>query len=72
MFTRSGRGVTDSLLVQTHHLLEIPPGLAGDQLLEARDFIAKMVVSIMRKTFSDDGTGGHHIEYILRIANTAI
>lgn len=50
------------------NLLEVPPGLTGDQLLEAKDFIAEMVVSIMRKTFSDDGTGGHRIEYVLRNA----
>jgi hypothetical protein len=48
------------------NILEIPQGLTGDQLLEAKDFIAEMVVSIMRKTFSDDGTGGHRIEYVLR------
>lgn len=50
------------------NLLEIPKGLTGDELLDARDFIAETVVSIMRKTFSDDGTGGHHIEYVLRNA----
>lgn len=50
------------------NLLEIPEGLAGDQLLDAKDFIAETVVSVMRKTFSDDGTGGHRIEYVLRNA----
>lgn len=50
------------------NLLEIPKGLTGDQLLKAKDFIAETVVSIMRKTFSDDGTGGHRIEYVLRNA----
>jgi len=50
------------------NLLEVPEGLTGDQLLEAQDFIAEMVVSIMRKTFSDDGSGGHRIEYVLRNA----
>ena len=50
------------------NLLEIPEGLTGDELLVAKDFITEMVVSIMRKTFSEDGTGGHRIEYILRNA----
>lgn len=50
------------------NLLEVPKGLTGDQLLKAKDFIAETVVSIMRKTFSDDGTGGHRIEYVLRNA----
>jgi hypothetical protein len=50
------------------NLLEIPEGLTGDELLKAKDFITEMVVSIMRKTFSSDGTGGHRIEYILRNA----
>jgi hypothetical protein len=50
------------------NLLEVPEGMTGDQLLKAKDFIAETVVSIMRKTFSDDGTGGHRIEYVLRNA----
>lgn len=50
------------------NLLEVPKDLTGDQLLKAKDFIAETVVSIMRKTFSDDGTGGHRIEYVLRNA----
>lgn len=50
------------------NLLELPEGLSDDQLLDAKDFIAETVVSIMRKTFSDDGSGGHRIEYVLRNA----
>lgn len=50
------------------NLLEVPEGITGDQLLKTKDFIAETVVSIMRKTFSDDGTGGHRIEYVLRNA----
>ncbi len=50
------------------NLLELPKGLTDDELVVAKDFIAEMVVSIMRKTFSDDGTGGHRIEYVLRNA----
>jgi hypothetical protein len=48
------------------NLLEIAEGVEGDDLLIAKDFISDMIVSIMRKTFSDDGTGGHRIEYVLR------
>lgn len=48
------------------NLLEIPKGLTDDELIEAKDFITESVISIMRKTFSEDGTGGHRIEYILR------
>jgi hypothetical protein len=48
------------------NLLEIPEGLTGDELLDARDFITEAVISIMRKVFSDDDSGGHRIEYILR------
>lgn len=50
------------------NLLEIPEGLEGDELITAKDFITEAVVSIMRKTFSEDGTGGHRIEYVLRCA----
>lgn len=50
------------------NLLELPKELEGDALLDAKDFIAETVVSIMRKTFSDDGSGGHRIEYVLRNA----
>lgn len=48
------------------NILEIPEGIEGDQLLDAKDFITETVVSILRKTFSDDAIGGHRIEYILR------
>jgi hypothetical protein len=48
------------------NLLEIPEGLSGDELLDAKDFITEAVISIMRKVFSKDDTGGHRIEYILR------
>lgn len=50
------------------NLLELPSDLTGDALLDAKDFITETVVSIMRKTFSEDGTGGHRIEYVLRNA----
>jgi len=48
------------------NLLELPEGLEGDELLDARDFITEAIISIMRKIFSDDDSGGHRIEYILR------
>jgi len=48
------------------NLLELPEGLSEDELLNARDFITESVISIMRKTFSKDDSGGHRIEYILR------
>jgi hypothetical protein len=48
------------------NLLELPEGLSGDELLDAKDFITEAVVSVMRKVFSEDDSGGHRIEYILR------
>ena len=48
------------------NLLEMPEGLEGDELLDAKDFITEAVVSVMRKVFSEDDSGGHRIEYVLR------
>ncbi len=48
------------------NLLELPEGLSGDELIDAKDFITEAIISIMRKIFSDDDTGGHRIEYVLR------
>jgi hypothetical protein len=48
------------------NLLEIPEGLKGNDVLRAKDFIAEQIVSLMRKIFSDDDSGGHRIEYVLR------
>lgn len=50
------------------NILEIPEGLDGDDLLNAKDDIAENTISILRKFFSDDDTGGHRIEYVLRNA----
>ncbi len=50
------------------NLLELPPGLEGDELLIAKDFVTEAIVSIFRKVFSDDDTGGHRIEHVLRNA----
>jgi DNA helicase HerA-like ATPase len=48
------------------NLLELPEGLTGDDLLREKDIITESVVSVMRKIFSEDDSGGHRIEYILR------
>ncbi len=50
------------------NLLELPDGLIGDQLLLAQDFVTEAIVSIFRKTFSEDDSGGHRIEHVLRNA----
>lgn len=48
------------------NLLELPENLEGDDLINAKDFITEAVISVMRKVFSDDDSGGHRIEYVLR------
>ncbi|HZM63570.1 MAG TPA: DUF87 domain-containing protein, partial [Candidatus Saccharimonadales bacterium] len=48
------------------NLLELTPGLKGDELLREKDLVTESVVSIFRKIFSDDDTGGHRVEYVLR------
>lgn len=48
------------------NLLELDPTLSGDELLREKDLITESVVSIFRKIFSEDDSGGHRIEYILR------
>lgn len=50
------------------NLLELPEGLTGDELLREKDIITESTVSVMRKIFSEDDSGGHRIEYILRNA----
>ncbi len=50
------------------NLMQLPDGLDGDALVIAKDFITEAIVSIFRKIFSDDDSGGHRIEYILRNA----
>jgi len=50
------------------NLLELDETLEGDELLREKDLITESVVSIFRKIFSDDDSGGHRIEYILRNA----
>ncbi len=58
---------------QIHHpvnlnLLELPANLTGEARAMSKDFIAESIVSIFRKIFSEDDSGGHRIEYVLRSA----
>ncbi|HET8671874.1 MAG TPA: type IV secretion system DNA-binding domain-containing protein [Candidatus Saccharimonadales bacterium] len=48
------------------NLLELPEGLAGDDLLREKDLVTEATISVLRKIFSDDDSGGHRIEYVLR------
>lgn len=50
------------------NLLEIPEGLKGSALEREKDRITESVISVLRKIFSDDDSGGHRIEYVLRNA----
>lgn len=50
------------------NVLELMPGLEGDELLREKDIVTESVVSMFRKIFSEDDTGGHRIEYVLRNA----
>jgi hypothetical protein len=48
------------------NLLELPEGLTGDDLLREKDLVTEATISVLRKIFSDDDSGGHRIEYVLR------
>lgn len=50
------------------NLLELTPGLEGNELLREKDIITESIVSIFRKIFSEDNSGGHRVEYVLRNA----
>ncbi len=50
------------------NLLELKPGLSGDELLREKDLVTESTISVMRKVFSEDDSGGHRIEYVLRNA----
>lgn len=50
------------------NLLELSPDLEGDELLREKDLITESAISVLRKIFSEDDSGGHRIEYILRNA----
>lgn len=48
------------------NLLELPKGISGDELLREKDLVTESTISVMRKIFSEDDSGGHRIEYVLR------
>ena len=48
------------------NLLELPEGITGDELMREKDLITESVISVFRKIFSEEDTGGHRIEYVLR------
>ena len=48
------------------NLLELAPNLEGNELLREKDLITESVISVFRKIFSEEDTGGHRIEYVLR------
>ena len=50
------------------NLLELSPDLKGDDLLREKDLVTEATISVLRKIFSDDDSGGHRIEYVLRNA----
>jgi hypothetical protein len=50
------------------NLLELTPGLTGNDLLREKDIVTEATVSVLRKIFSEDDSGGHRIEYVLRNA----
>ncbi len=50
------------------NLLELAPNLEGNELLREKDLITESVISVFRKIFSEEDSGGHRIEYILRNA----
>lgn len=50
------------------NLLELSPNLTGDDLLREKDLITEAAISVLRKIFSEDDSGGHRIEYVLRNA----
>jgi hypothetical protein len=48
------------------NLLELEEGLTGDDLLREKDLVTESTISVLRKIFSEDDSGGHRIEYVLR------
>lgn len=49
------------------NLLELSDA-TDDDLLREKDLITEAAISVLRKIFSDDDSGGHRIEYVLRNA----
>lgn len=50
------------------NLLELSKDLDEDDLLIEQDFTTESIISVFRKIFSDDDSGGHRIEHFLRNA----
>jgi hypothetical protein len=50
------------------NFLELPKDLSPSKLALEKDFVTEAIVSLFRKTFSEDDSGGHRIESILRNA----
>jgi hypothetical protein len=50
------------------NILELSDELSDDELIREKDLITESVISIFRKIFSDDDSGGHRVEYVLRNA----
>ena len=48
------------------NLLELPEGLSEDEYIREKDLVTETVISVFRKIFSEDDSGGHRIEYVLR------
>lgn len=48
------------------NLLELPEGLSPDEYLNEKDRVTESVISVFRKIFSEDDSGGHRVEYVLR------
>ena len=55
------------------NLLELTPGLTGHAAAREKDLVTESVISVFRKLFSEEDTGGHRIEYVLRnVIHTAL
>ncbi|MDN5274754.1 MAG: hypothetical protein JWP06_655 [Candidatus Saccharibacteria bacterium] len=50
------------------NLLELTTGLGEEDTLREKDLVTESIVSIFRKIFSEDDSGGHRVEYVLRNA----
>jgi hypothetical protein len=50
------------------NLLEINPDITGSDRLKLQSRTVEVIVEALRKVFSDDGSGGHRIESVLRNA----
>lgn len=48
------------------NLLEVPEGLSKDMTNKEKELLTESLISVFRKIFSEEDTGGHRIEYVLR------